>query len=74
MPKVLHQRARCIGCNLCFEIWPLRWRMSHIDGKCTLVNGTEKKNIWQVIISEDEVPYNQKVALACPLKIITIIK
>jgi len=74
MPKILHQRGKCIGCNLCYEIWPVRWRISRIDGKCTLVDGTEKKGVWQVIISDDEIVYNQKVVNACPVKIITIIK
>ena len=74
MPKILHQRGKCIGCNLCYEIWPVRWRISRTDGKCTLVDGIEKKGIWLAFISDDEVLYNQKAALACPVKIITIIK
>ena len=74
MPKILHQRGKCIGCNLCYEIWPVRWRISRADGKCTLVDGIVKKDMWQVVISEDEVGHNQKVAHACPVKIITVIK
>lgn len=74
MPKILHQRARCIGCNLCYEIWPLRWRISRQDGKCTLVEGVEKKGIWQVTISNDEVAPNEKAAQACPVKIIRVQK
>lgn len=74
MPKVLHQRAKCIGCNLCYEIWPVRWRISRQDGKCTLVDGKEKKGVWQVEISKDEIAQNEKAAQACPVKIIQIIK
>jgi ferredoxin len=74
MPKILHQRAKCIGCNLCYEIWPLRWRVSRTDGKCTLIGGIDKKGIWQVTISEDEVSFNREAAKACPVKIIEIIK
>ena len=74
MPKIFHHRSKCIGCNLCFEIWPVRWRMSRADGKCTLVDGTEKKGIWQAVISEDELSQNKRAARACPVKIITIIK
>ncbi len=73
MPKILHQRGKCIGCNLCYEIWPVRWRISRADGKCTLVDGIEKKGVWQVVISEDELSLNQKAAQACPVKIIKII-
>jgi len=72
MPKILHHRSKCIGCNICYEIWPLRWRLSRADGKCTLVDGIEKKGVWQVVISADELAINQKVAEACPVKIIRV--
>jgi ferredoxin len=47
--------------------------MSRRDGKCTLVNGVEKKGIWQVVIPEDELAANKKAAQACPVKIIMIV-
>ena len=72
MPKILHQRGRCIGCNICHEIWPLRWRMSRADGKCTLVGGVEKKGVWQVTVSADELTQNRMAAEACPVKIIRV--
>ena len=74
MPKILHHRSKCIGCNLCYEIWPVRWRISRADGKCTLVDGIEKKGVWQVVISEDEVPQNIRAANACPVKIIRVLQ
>lgn len=74
MAKILHHRNKCIGCNLCHEIWSLRWRMSRVDGKCTLVDSIEKKGVWQAIISEDELAQNVKAAQACPVKIIRIIE
>jgi len=74
MPKILQQRAKCIGCNLCSEIWPLRWRVSRVDGKCTLVDGVEKKGIWQLVISADELSPNEQAAKACPVKIIKIVR
>ncbi len=74
MPKILHHRGKCIGCNVCYEIWPVRWRMSHADGKCTLVGGIEKKGVWQVTISDDEQAINLKAAAACPVKIIRIVQ
>lgn len=74
MPKILHYRDKCIGCNLCYEIWPVRWRMSRVDGKCTLVNGIAKKGVWQAIVSADEIPLNEKAAMACPVKVIRIVK
>lgn len=74
MPKILHYRNKCIGCNICYEIWPVRWRLSRVDGKCTLVNGIAKKGVWQTNISTDEVAVNEKVASACPVKVIRIVK
>lgn len=74
MPKILHHRNKCIGCNLCYEIWPLRWRMSRADGKCTLVDGMEKKGVWQAVIPDAEMPMNEKAAAACPVKIIRLVR
>jgi ferredoxin len=48
--------------------------MSRTDGKCTLVEGVEKKGVWQVVISDDELGPNRRVAGACPVKIIKIIQ
>ena len=42
-------------------------------GKCTLVWGVEKKGIWQVLISADELEYNERAAAACPVKIIQVV-
>ncbi|NDC42275.1 MAG: ferredoxin [Chitinophagia bacterium] len=42
-------------------------------GKCTLVGGVEKKGIWQVLISADELEYNERAAAACPVKIIQVV-
>ncbi len=74
MPKILHHRSKCIGCNVCYEIWPNRWRISRTDGKCTLVGGIEKKGVWQAAISNDEVDINIRIANACPVKIIRVIQ
>lgn len=74
MPKILHHRGKCIGCNICYEIWPLRWRLSRADGKCTLVDGKEKKGVWQAVISADELEVNERAADACPVKIIRVLR
>jgi ferredoxin len=73
MFKVLHFRNRCIGCNACAEIAYNRWRMSRKDGKAVLVGGIEKKGIYQVSISDDELDENQQAREACPVKVIQII-
>ena len=65
-------RSKCIGCNICYETWPLRWRLSRVDGKSVLVGATEKKGIYRLPIDEDEVDINQHIAAACPVKIIKV--
>jgi ferredoxin len=72
MPRIVQYRDKCIGCNLCYEMWPLRWRMSKTDGKSVLVGGEKKKLVYTTLISEDEVEINKKIADACPVKLIKI--
>jgi ferredoxin len=72
MPKIMYYRNKCIGCNFCYETWPMRWRLSRKDGKSTLVGGTEKKGIFRVDIHADELDINTHIASACPVKIIKV--
>ena len=72
MPKVLHYRDRCIGCNACVEIAPQTWRISKKDGKAVLLAGVLKKNVHQVTIHESDVEDNLRAATACPVNIIKI--
>ena len=72
MPKVLHFRKNCIGCNACVEIAYHRWRMSKKDGKSVLLGAVEKKGIYQVEILPDEYDENVRAAAACPVKVIQI--
>ena len=65
-------RSKCIGCNICYETWPLRWRLSRTDGKSNLVGATEKKGIYRIAITEEEVEINRHIAEACPVKIIRV--
>lgn len=72
MPLIIHQRAKCIGCNYCVELAPEQWRMSKRDGKSVLLNSKEKKGFWAVSVLEHEIENNQKAAKACPVNIIQI--
>ncbi|WP_028526392.1 ferredoxin [Runella limosa] len=74
MFKVFHYRNRCIGCNACVEIAYERWRMSKKDGKAVLLGAKEKKGIYQISLSEDELPQNQQAAAACPVNVIQILQ
>lgn len=72
MIKVIHQRAKCIGCNYCVELAPEHWRMSKKDGKSVLVGAVDKKGFWNVNVREDQLEANEKAAKACPVHIIEI--
>ena len=72
MPRILFHRIKCIGCNACVEAAPDRWRVSKKDGRCNLVGSIEKKGIFQVAISMDEVESNEIAARNCPVKVIRV--
>ena len=54
MIRITHQREKCIGCNYCVEIAYDRWRMSKKDGKCTLIEGKNKKGFFTAVVGDDE--------------------
>ncbi len=74
MPKIIHYRNKCIGCNSCVEHAPTFWKISKLDGKSDLQGASEKKGIFQKTISLIEVNDNQKAAEDCPVKIIKVIR
>ncbi len=74
MIRITQYREKCIGCNACVESSPFRWRISRKDGKCILVGGTNKKNIYSLVVGEDELQANLKAAKNCPVNIIRIAK
>lgn len=74
MIRIIQQRNKCIGCNACVEAAAYRWRISKKDGKCTLVNGVEKRGFYSVLVDDDELDDNLKALKNCPVKIIQIIK
>jgi ferredoxin len=74
MPKIIHYRQRCIGCNACVEIAQSQWRISKKDGKAVLLGAKEKKGIYQLEIGYDFIEENQRAAKACPVNIIQILE
>lgn len=74
MIRITHQREKCIGCNYCVEIAYDRWRMSKKDGKCTLIEGKNKKGFFTAMVGDDEYIANVNAAKACPVKIIKVEK
>jgi ferredoxin len=73
MPKIIHYRSKCIGCNICYEMQATLWRLSKRDGKATLINGMEKRGIYQKDIDESDVALTMRTAAACPVKIIKVL-
>ena len=73
MPKIIHYRNKCIGCNICHEMLPDLWRISRQDGKATLVKSILKKDIYQLTVSENMKKINVTIADACPVKIIKVL-
>lgn len=74
MLKIVHHRQKCIGCNACVEVAPYRWRISKKDGKSVLIEGKEKKGIYNANVSDDEMEENLIASQNCPVNIIRIEK
>ncbi len=72
MPKIIHYRKNCIGCNSCVELDSKNWKMSAKDGKADLIGAKNKKGIYQKEINEIEKENAQKVVDSCPVNIIKI--
>lgn len=72
MPKLIHYRERCIGCNACVEIDYESWRMSKRDGKAVLLKALNKKGIYQLEIKYSDIELCEKVVEACPVNVIRI--
>lgn len=74
MPKIIHDRANCIGCGSCSAICPDFWEMSD-DGKAMLKGGKHKKDGGDIVKSElqvKDVGCNQDAASSCPVNVIKI--
>ncbi|MFN8244084.1 MAG: ferredoxin [Ferruginibacter sp.] len=72
MPKIIHYRNKCIGCNICFELQPGLWRMSKKDGKATLLKARHTKDVYILPIPPSQEDKTREVAKACPVKIIRV--
>lgn len=72
MVRITQHRIKCIGCNACVEAAAYRWRISRKDGKVTLVQGIEKKGIFNIRVSPDEWEDNLRAAAHCPVNCIKV--
>ncbi len=74
MVRIIFYRVKCIGCNGCVEAAPDRWRVSKRDGRCSLIEGKEKKGIYKALVNIDEYAQNLQAAKNCPVNIIQVEK
>lgn len=72
MVRISFQRDKCIGCNACVEQAPERWRVSKKDGRCNLIDSTEKKGFYNAVVGDDEYEANARAAANCPMSIIKL--
>lgn len=70
MVRIIHQRAKCIGCNYCVEVAPATWRMEDSDGKASLIGAKQKKDFFILITTDDNLEANIEAQNLCPVKII----
>lgn len=73
MPKIIHYPNKCIGCGICQEMQPDVWRMSKANGRAVLLHATVKKGVQQLVIHSSMTPLAEKVATACPARIIKLL-
>ena len=74
MPKIVHYREKCIGCNSCVELAPKFWEISDEDGKSNLKGSTFKRNCYVLKIDDIDLEKNELASRDCPARIIKIEK
>jgi len=74
MVRITHHRINCIGCGYCYEVAPYRWHMNEKDGKSDLVSAKGKKEIYTLVVADDELEDNKEAEALCPVKIIRVEK
>lgn len=74
MIRITQRRNKCIGCNACVEASYFRWRISKTDGKSVLIGGNQKKEVYSLVTSDDELESALMAQENCPVKIIEVRK
>jgi len=71
MPKIIHERKKCISCEACASICPAIFEMSEKDNLATLKNSKEKNGgIFE--LETDNVDCAKEAVNICPINIIRI--
>lgn len=70
--KISHFREKCIGCGVCAETAGQTWYMNDIDGKSSLYEGENKRDLVRGSITDVDLDDNLRAAEKCPVKIIQV--
>ena len=71
MPKIIHNREDCIGCNMCVSEAPGTWEETD-DGKPMLKGSTKNNGDYEKEVTEEEAKKNKEVAENCPVDVIKV--
>jgi ferredoxin len=69
MPKVIHERDKCIGCGACTAVCSKFWEMAD-DGKSKLKGGKKKGNNFELEVKG--AACNKDAASSCPVQCIHV--
>ena len=71
--RIVHERAKCIGCGSCVALCPKQWEMAE-DGLATLINAVKNGQAGNYQSEVDKAGCSQEAADSCPVQIIHIIE
>jgi len=70
MPKIIHQRKKCIGCGACAMTCPKFFELSEKDGLAILKNSKQVGENFELEVNK--IDCIKDAADICPVKIITL--
>jgi len=70
MPKIIHQRKKCIGCGACMAVCPKFFELDKKDGLATLKNSHKAGE--NFTLETVEINCAGEAADVCPVKAIEI--
>jgi ferredoxin len=70
MPKIIHQRKKCLGCGACAAICPKFFEINERDGLAILKDSKKVGENFELEVSK--VDCVKEAAEACPVQIIKI--